>query len=60
MISRVSSNTKILDFNTGFGDEKGECSRRKAQHRGPKKEPQDGLTGVGGLKHAGAGLGVKG
>lgn len=36
-ISRVSSNTKNLDSTTGFGGEKGECSRRKAQHRGSKE-----------------------
>lgn len=63
MISRLSSNTKILDYNTGF-----ECSRMKAQCTGTKKgmlerqrEGQAFPTGAGGLRHAGgSGLVVEG
>lgn len=39
---------------------RGESVPEGKPSRDPKKEQQDCLTGVGGLRHAGAGLGVKG
>lgn len=42
------SNTKVLDSNTGFGGERRECARRKAQYRGVRRLMQERqLEGAG-------------
>lgn len=50
-ISRVSSRTEILDSNTEFGGERGECSRREAQHRGTKKARKESQWAGTSLSH---------